>query len=177
LELRTGLLDRRPGAAAIGTARKPSRSATTRAKEGQPKRDAAQAAASTFGGREDTSEDMDVLSRGSYARLIAIGARPKTVHEALALAIEHKFEDGEAEESGAEEEAAEAELPENDDDRTFINDVLSEDEASAVEPAEMAAMAARAPRRIGRTRKRARCEECGERVGSCECEDDLSLVF
>ena len=75
------------------------------------------------------------------------------------------------------QEAAEAELPENDDDRTFSNDVLSEDEASAVEPAEMAAMAARAPRRIRRTRKRARCEECGERVGSCECEDGLSLVF
>ena len=80
------------------------------------------------------------------------------------------------------QEAAEAELPENDDDRTFSNDVLSEDEASedeasVVEPAEMAAMAARAPRRIRRTRKRARCEECGERVGSCECEDGLSLVF
>ena len=80
------------------------------------------------------------------------------------------------------QEAAEAELPENDDDRTFSNDVLSEDEASedeasVVEPAEMAAMAARAPRRIRRTRKRARCEECGGRVGSCECEDDLSLVF
>ena len=53
------------------------------------------------------------------------------------------------------QEAAEAELPENDDDRTFSNDVLSEDEASedeasVVEPAEMAAMAARAPRRIRR---------------------------
>ena len=80
------------------------------------------------------------------------------------------------------QEAAEAELPENDDDRTFSNDVLSEvevseDEASVVEPAEMAAMAARAPRRIRRTRKRARCEECGEPASSCDCEDDLSLLF
>jgi hypothetical protein len=65
------------------------------------------------------------------------------------------------------------------DDRTFINDVLSEDEASedeasVVEPAEMVA---RAPRRTRRTRKRARCEECGEPASSCDCEDDLSLLF